>query len=158
METQTVACSGFSLFVAQRPWAWRIHFCQGSYPKGQLRCLLVFHLYNVKFASFLVVGTLALEASLILKRTKTVQEEQLAPLTDICLVQNTFTSIRPAWYVSNLSRPSTKLILGTLRSYDGDGDGDFKKTVGLMSKTSTLHDHHAFLDIFLSSLPNYDVK
>ena len=57
-----------------------------------------------------------------------------------------------------LSRPSTKLILGTLQSYDGDSNGDFKKTVGLMSKTSTLHNHHAFLDIFFSSLPNYDVK
>lgn len=34
----------------------------------------LFHMYNVKFASFLVVGTLALEASLKFKRTKTVQE------------------------------------------------------------------------------------
>ena len=33
-----------------------------------------------------------------------------------------------------------------------------KKTIGLMSKTTTLHLHHAFLYISLPSLHNYDVK
>ena len=33
-----------------------------------------------------------------------------------------------------------------------------QKTIGLMSKTTTLHVHHAFLYISLPSLYNYDVK
>ena len=33
-----------------------------------------------------------------------------------------------------------------------------QKTIGLMSKTTTLHVQHAFLYIFLPSLHNYDVK
>ena len=34
---------------------------------------------------------------------------------------------------------------GTVRNYDGDGNGNVKKAIGLMSKTTTLHVHHAFL-------------
>ena len=34
--------------------------------------------------------------------------------------------------------------LGTLRNYDGDGNGNVKKVIGLVSKTTTLHVHHAF--------------
>ena len=50
-------------------------------------------------------------------------------------------------------------ILGTLRNYDGDGKENVKKkTIGLMSKTTTLHVHHAFLYISLPSLHNNDVK
>ena len=48
--------------------------------------------------------------------------------------------------------------LGTLRNYDGDGKENVKKAIGLMSKTTTLHVHHAFLYISLLSLHNYDVK
>ena len=33
-----------------------------------------------------------------------------------------------------------------------------QKTLGLMSKTTTLHVHHAFLYISVPSLHNYDVK
>ena len=50
------------------------------------------------------------------------------------------------------------MIIGTLRNYDGDGNENVKKTIGLISKTTTLHVHHAFLYISLSSLHNYDVK
>ena len=50
------------------------------------------------------------------------------------------------------------LLIGTLRNHDDDGKGNVKKTVGLMSKTKTLHAHHAFLYISLPSLHNYDVK
>ena len=45
-----------------------------------------------------------------------------------------------------------------LRNYDGDGKENVKKAIGLMSKTTTLHVHHAFLYISLPSLHNYDVK
>ena len=33
-----------------------------------------------------------------------------------------------------------------------------QKTIGLMSRTTTLHVHHAFLYISLPSMHNYDVK
>ena len=45
-----------------------------------------------------------------------------------------------------------------LRNYDGDGKENVKKAIVLMSKTTTLHLHHAFLLISLLSLHNYDVK
>ena len=47
---------------------------------------------------------------------------------------------------------------GTLRNHDGDGNENARKATGLMSKTTTLHVHHAFLYIWLPSLHNYDVK
>ena len=50
------------------------------------------------------------------------------------------------------------MIIGTLRNYDGDGNENVKKTIGLISKTTTLHVHHAFLYISLSFLHKYDVK
>ena len=34
--------------------------------------------------------------------------------------------------------------LGTLRNYDGDGNGNVKKVIGLVSKTTTLYVLHAF--------------
>ena len=43
------------------------------------------------------------------------------------------------------------LIIGTLRNYDGDDNGNVKKATGLMSKTITLHLHHAFLRRGLSA-------
>ena len=36
------------------------------------------------------------------------------------------------------------LLLGTLRNYDGDCKENVKKTIGWMSKTTTLHVHHSF--------------
>ena len=50
------------------------------------------------------------------------------------------------------------MIIGTLRNYDCDGNENVKKTIGLISKTTTLHVHHAFLSISLSFLHKYDVK
>ena len=35
------------------------------------------------------------------------------------------------------------LTIGTLRNYDGNGNA--KKAIDLMNKTTTLHVHHAFL-------------
>ena len=48
--------------------------------------------------------------------------------------------------------------IGTLRKQDGDGNESVKKAMGLMSKTTRLHVHHAFLYISLLSLHNYDMK
>ena len=38
------------------------------------------------------------------------------------------------------------LIIGTLQNYNGDdnGNGNVKKAMGLMIKTTTLHARHAF--------------
>ena len=49
-------------------------------------------------------------------------------------------------------------LLGTLRSDDGDGNGNTSKAIGLISKTTILHVHHTFLYISLLSLHDYDVK
>ena len=49
-------------------------------------------------------------------------------------------------------------LLGTLRSNDGDGNGNTSKAIGLISKTTILHVHHTFLYISLLSLHDYDVK
>ena len=49
-------------------------------------------------------------------------------------------------------------LLRTLRSDDGDGNGNTTKAIGLISKTKILHVHHAFLFISLPSLHDYDVK
>ena len=42
--------------------------------------------------------------------------------------------------------------LGILRNYDGDVNGNVKKAIGLMSKTTTLHVHHAFFVHFFAVL------
>ena len=42
-------------------------------------------------------------------------------------------------------------LLVTLRSDDGDGNGNATKAIGLISKTTVLHVHHAFLYISLPS-------
>ena len=47
-------------------------------------------------------------------------------------------------------------MLGSLSN--DDMDGIEKKAVGLISKTTTLHMHHAFLYISVPSLPDYNVK
>ena len=52
----------------------------------------------------------------------------------------------------------TLVLIGTLRSDDGDGNGNTTKAIGLISKTTILHVHHAFLYISLPSLYDYDVK
>ena len=37
-----------------------------------------------------------------------------------------------------------RLIIGTLRSNDADGEENVKKTIDFISKTTALHVHHAF--------------
>ena len=41
---------------------------------------------------------------------------------------------------------------------DDDGDDNGQKPIDLISKTTTLHAHHAFLYISLPSLHDYDAK
>ena len=43
----------------------------------------------------------------------------------------------------------TMMIIGTLRSNDSTATRKSKKTIGFISKTKTLHVHHAFLYISL---------
>ena len=48
--------------------------------------------------------------------------------------------------------------LGTLRSNDADDNENVKKTIGLISKTTTSHVHHTLLYISFPFLHDYDVK
>ena len=49
-------------------------------------------------------------------------------------------------------------LIGTLRSNNADGNKNVQKTISLISKTTTLQVHHAFLYISLPALHDYDVK
>ena len=57
-----------------------------------------------------------------------------------------------------MSKVSPEDLIGTLRSNDADGNENVKKTIGLISKTTTLHVHHAFLYISFLFLLDFDVK
>ena len=54
-----------------------------------------------------------------------------------------------------LSQVALLAIIRTLRSYDGDGDGNENVKI---TKTTILHVHHAFLYVSFPSLHDYDVK
>ena len=54
--------------------------------------------------------------------------------------------------------PSPLSLLGSLRCPYGDGNENVKKQLVKISKTTTLHVHHAFLYISLPSLHDYDVN
>ena len=67
------------------------------------------------------------------------------------------------FHFSSSRSPSSLLVpflvlVGTITSDDGDGSGNAAKAIGLISKTTILHVHHAFLYISLPSLYDYDVK
>ena len=59
------------------------------------------------------------------------------------------------WVLRNLL---VILTVGTLRSKDADDNENVKKTIGLISKTTTSHVHHTFLYISFPFLHDYDVK
>ena len=48
--------------------------------------------------------------------------------------------------------------IGSFSNDDGYSNQDVKKAIGLLSKTTTLQVHHAFLYISPPSLHDYDVK
>ena len=49
-------------------------------------------------------------------------------------------------------------VIENLSNNDGDGNGNGKNAIGWISKTTTLHVHHAVLYISLPSLHNCNVK
>ena len=49
-------------------------------------------------------------------------------------------------------------VIETLRSNDADDNENAKKTIGLISKTTTSHVHHTFLYLSFPFLHDYDVK
>ena len=51
-----------------------------------------------------------------------------------------------------------EMSVGSFSNNDGDGNENVKKAIGLLSKTTSLHVHHAFLYISLPLLHDYDVK
>ena len=50
------------------------------------------------------------------------------------------------------------MSVGSFSNDDGDGNENVKKAIGLWSKTTSEHVHHAFLYISLPLLHDYDVK
>ena len=63
-----------------------------------------------------------------------------------------------SWQI-NMSYDDRNIIddfRGSFSNDDGDGNEDVKKAIGLSRKTTTLHVHHTFLYISLSSLHDYD--
>ena len=50
------------------------------------------------------------------------------------------------------------MSVGSFSNDDGDGNENVKKAIGLLSKTTSVHVHHAFLYISLPLLRDYDVK
>ena len=50
------------------------------------------------------------------------------------------------------------MILGTLRFDDSDGNENVNKAIGLITKITMMHVHHAFWKISSPSLQDYDVK
>ena len=50
------------------------------------------------------------------------------------------------------------MSVGSFSNDDGDGDENIKKTIRLLSKTTSLHVRHTFLYISLPLLHNYDMK
>ena len=56
------------------------------------------------------------------------------------------------------NRRTPLLILGSLGNDDGEVNENGKEGIDLISKTTTLQVHHAFLYISLPSLHDYDVK
>ena len=66
-----------------------------------------------------------------------------------------------SYVLFSLFRPCDALhvfSLGTLRSNDADDNENVKKTIGLISTTTTSHVHHTFLYISVPFLHDYDVK
>ena len=51
-----------------------------------------------------------------------------------------------------------EMSVGSFSNDDGDGNENVKEAVGLLSKTTSLHVHHAFLCITLPLLHNYNMK
>ena len=61
--------------------------------------------------------------------------------------------------IVTFSSPSpSSMLRGSFSNDDGDGSETVKTAMGLLSKTTGLHVHHAFLYISLPLLHDYDVK
>jgi len=86
------------------------------------------------------------------------REMKLKILLSGSLVKSIVFPRFPRFFINILAKISFKRKIWTLRSQDGDGNGNATKAIGLISKTTVLHLHHAFLYISLPSLHDYDVK
>ena len=63
------------------------------------------------------------------------------------------------WNITVLNNQGFAAVnLGSLRCHDDNGNENVNKAIRLISKTTTLHVHHAFLYISLPSLHDYNVK
>ena len=71
----------------------------------------------------------------------------LSRCDDLFILAWAFLLLVPFRWGQTTQRGASSDSLGSLQNYDGDGKENVKKTIGLMSKTTTLHVHHAFLHI-----------
>ena len=79
-------------------------------------------------------------------------------ISSYCLLRNFYTREGLKIYRLPFNWCTIFEAIGTLRSDDGDDNEDVKKALGLISKKTTLHVHHAFLYISLPSLHDYDAR
>ena len=82
---------------------------------------------------------------------------------EILACKNYEMSEKDIWLRFGTSTHARKLYVremsvGSFSNDDGDGNENVKKAIGLLSKTTSLHVHHAFLYISLPLLHDYDVK
>ena len=82
------------------------------------------------------------------------------PTKQNCLVfeLGTVLPFNRSWCQGRLLQLVPAKRIGTLRSNDADGNENVKKTIGLISKTTTLHVHHAFCTFLCPFLHDCDVK
>ena len=72
-------------------------------------------------------------------------------------------SEKDIWLIFGTSTHARKLSFremseGSFSNDDGDGNENVKKAIGLLSKTTSLHVHHAFSHIFLLLPHDWDMK
>ena len=75
-----------------------------------------------------------------------------------CIYSSLITRILAASSGAIVCRGRCAVLIGTVRSNDADGKENVKKTIGFISKTTTLHVITLFCTILCLFLHDYDVK
>ena len=106
-------------------------------------------LYLQKFHEEIIVSTHHQEPFL----SVTTTEDISLVLTLFAFIWTTCCPLRKneGLQVVQCLQSSMQELLESLGNYDDDHNDDFKKTIGLMVKTTALHVHHAFQYISLTS-------
>ena len=75
-----------------------------------------------------------------------------------CIYSSLITRILAASSGAIVCRGRCAVLIGTVRSNDADGKENVKKTIGFISKTTTLHVITLFCTFLRPFLHDYDVK